>query len=123
MTNEIPTPQIRRAAPGDAAVQPELDGGPSGLRQRSNRDGLSMRDTESNILHRGSGEVAAPGKTSPAFVPLFYAHWMRAVFVHFEVEPAVLQNEVPFPLDLWQGRAFVSLVAFTMERLRPWIGG
>jgi len=54
---------------------------------------------------------------------LFYADWMRAVFIHFEVEPEALQREIPFALDLWQGQAFVSLVAFTMERLRTRIGG
>jgi len=48
---------------------------------------------------------------------------MRAVFIHFEVEPDALQSEIPFALDVWQGRAFVSLVAFTMERLRPRTGG
>jgi uncharacterized protein len=50
--------------------------------------------------------------------PLFLANWMRALFIHFETDPATLQNCVPFPLDLRDGRAYVSLVAFTMERMR-----
>src|SRR6266536_557867 len=123
MTKETPIPQLRIATPEGAAAHLECDRGPSGLRQSSRRDGFGMRDTESNILPGASGEMAAIGKRPPAFVPLFYADWMRAVFIHFEVEPEVLQSEIPFALDLWQGRAFVSLVAFTMYRLRPRIGG
>ncbi|MDP1587311.1 MAG: DUF2071 domain-containing protein [Prosthecobacter sp.] len=55
--------------------------------------------------------------------PLFYADWLDAVFLHFETDPVVLQQEVPWPLDLFDGRAFVSLVAFTMRDLRPRLGG
>lgn len=43
--------------------------------------------------------------------------------IHFEVEPEALQREVPFQLDLLNGRAFVSAVAFTMSRMRPRRGG
>jgi hypothetical protein len=43
--------------------------------------------------------------------------------VHFEVDADDLQRDVPFELDLWEGRAFVSLVAFTMRGLRPRFGG
>ena len=55
--------------------------------------------------------------------PLFLATWDRAVFIHYEADPVVLQREVPFPLDLRSGRAFVSLVAFTLRRMRPRFGG
>lgn len=55
--------------------------------------------------------------------PLFYADWLRAVFIHYEADPEALQREVPFELDLDDGRAFVSLVAFTMRDMRPRIGG
>jgi len=55
--------------------------------------------------------------------PLFFATWDRAVFIHYEADPIVLQREVPFPLDLRHGRAFVSLVAFTLQRMRPRRGG
>lgn len=50
--------------------------------------------------------------------PLFVADWVELFFLHFEVPVAVLQREVPFPLDLFEGRAFVSLVSFQLERLR-----
>lgn len=55
--------------------------------------------------------------------PLFYATWDRVVFIHYEADPVMLQECVPFPLDLEDGRAFVSLVAFTMRRMRPRCGG
>ena len=55
--------------------------------------------------------------------PLFYANWDHAVMIHYEVDPAALQSCVPFQLDLRDGRAFVSLVAFTLRRMRPRRGG
>ena len=55
--------------------------------------------------------------------PLFFADWMRVLMIHFEVDAAALQRGVPYELDLRDGRAFVSLVAFTMENMRPRIGG
>jgi uncharacterized protein YqjF (DUF2071 family) len=55
--------------------------------------------------------------------PLFLARWDRAVFISYSADAAVLQAQVPFPLDLRDGRAFVSIVAFTLSRMRPRIGG
>ncbi len=55
--------------------------------------------------------------------PLFLADWLRPVFVHYEVSAERLQREVPFELDLRDGKAYVSLVAFTMRRMRPFRGG
>ena len=55
--------------------------------------------------------------------PLFLAAWQRSVFIHYEADPSLLQREVPFALDLREGRAFVSIVAFTLWRMRPRLGG
>jgi uncharacterized protein YqjF (DUF2071 family) len=55
--------------------------------------------------------------------PLFLADWLRPVFLHYEIAADVLQPEIPFELDLREGKAYVSLVAFTMNRMRPRIGG
>ena len=55
--------------------------------------------------------------------PLFLAGWERVLFIHFEVDAAQLQRGVPFPLDLRDGKAFVSLVAFTMHDMRFRFGG
>ena len=61
--------------------------------------------------------LAIPGE------PMFYARWDRAVFIHYTADLATLQRDVPFELDLYDGRAFVSLVAFSLVRMRPRIGG
>jgi uncharacterized protein YqjF (DUF2071 family) len=55
--------------------------------------------------------------------PLFLADWDKALMIHYEVDAVALQEAVPFHLDLREGRAFVSLVAFTLRRMRPRIGG
>lgn len=55
--------------------------------------------------------------------PLFLAHWERALLIHYEVDAGVLQRELPFELDLWNGKAYLSLVAFTMRDMRPRLGG
>ena len=39
--------------------------------------------------------------------PLFLADWLRPVFVHYEVPAKELQRDVPFELDLYQGKAYV----------------
>ncbi len=48
---------------------------------------------------------------------------MSVLFMHYEIEPAVLQPQVPFALDVRDGRAYVSLVAFSQQKLRFAFGG
>ena len=55
--------------------------------------------------------------------PLFLSNWERVLFIHYAIDPRVLQPHVPFELDLHGGCAWVSLVAFTMTDLRPYCGG
>ena len=55
--------------------------------------------------------------------PLFLANWDRAVFIHYEADPVLLQRQVAFELDLRKNRAFVSVVAFTLSGLRLRFGG
>lgn len=50
--------------------------------------------------------------------PLFLADWKDVVMLHFEVEPLALQRLTTLEVDRFEGRAFVSLVAFRMERMR-----
>lgn len=47
--------------------------------------------------------------------------WTDLLFVHFEVDVAELRAVVPEPLslDLWEGKAYVGLVPFRMERIAP----
>jgi len=55
--------------------------------------------------------------------PLFICDWERILFVHYEANPTILQKQIPFDVDLFQGKAYVSCVAFTMTRVRPQLGG
>lgn len=61
--------------------------------------------------------LANPGE------PLLYADWDRVLMLHYEIDPAVLRPVVPFPLDLHRGKAYVTLVAFTLRKMRPRRGG
>ena len=54
---------------------------------------------------------------------LFQGAWMSVLFIHCEVDPARLQPEVPFRLDVREGKAYVSVVAFAQQRLRFAFGG
>jgi len=55
--------------------------------------------------------------------PLLISDWDRALMIHYEVDAEALQRIVPFELDLRDGRAFISLVAFTMRGMRFFRGG
>ncbi|MCI0536628.1 MAG: DUF2071 domain-containing protein [Verrucomicrobiales bacterium] len=55
--------------------------------------------------------------------PLLMADWERVLMIHFQADAEALQRDVPFPLDLRDGRAYVSLVAFTMRGMRLRFGG
>ncbi len=74
-------------------------------------------------MNRLSNSSAKSRLLSQSGQPLLLSDWMRALFIHFEVDPAALEADVPFGLDLHEGKAYVSLVAFTMKRLRPRWGG
>jgi len=54
---------------------------------------------------------------------MFIADWLDVIFVHFRVDAARLARRVPLQLDLYEGEAYLSLVAFTQSRLRPTVGG
>lgn len=54
---------------------------------------------------------------------VFKGEWMSVTFLHYEIEPARLQPHVPFALDVRDGKAYVSLVAFTQQKLRLAWGG
>jgi uncharacterized protein YqjF (DUF2071 family) len=55
--------------------------------------------------------------------PIFRADWLDVLFVHFETDAGRLQRSIPLALDLFGGRAYVSLIGFTQHRLRPALGG
>jgi hypothetical protein len=53
----------------------------------------------------------------------FLAQWTDALFIHFRLDRKLLQPQIPLELDLFDGSAFISLVAVTQRRLRPGWGG
>jgi hypothetical protein len=54
--------------------------------------------------------------------PLLTAEWRHLAMLNFDVDPAVLEPFVPrgTELDLWHGRALVSLVGFMFLKTRIW---
>ncbi len=61
--------------------------------------------------------LADPGE------PLLTDDWERVLMIHYEVDPVELAKGVPYPINLRDGRAYVSLVAFTMRGMKPARGG
>lgn len=55
--------------------------------------------------------------------PLFIADWRRALMIHYQVDADLLQQSVPIELHSIDGQAYVSVVAFTLRRMRPRFGG
>jgi len=51
----------------------------------------------------------------------YYQEWNDALFFHWKVDVETLRKFVPekLELDLLNGEAWISLVAFTMEKIRP----
>lgn len=57
----------------------------------------------------------------PAERPVMYQRWRTLLFLHWEVPAAELARLLPpgLTLDTFEGRAFVGLVPFTMQGVRP----
>jgi uncharacterized protein YqjF (DUF2071 family) len=51
----------------------------------------------------------------------YYQEWNNALFLHWKIPLEILRELVPKQLDIdtFDGNAYVSLVAFTMEKIRP----
>lgn len=51
----------------------------------------------------------------------FYQEWNNVIFLHWEVELAEVEKFVPqeLEIDYFDGKPWVSVVAFTMEGIRP----
>jgi uncharacterized protein YqjF (DUF2071 family) len=71
----------------------------------------------------GTSELARRRLLSLRREPLFHASWDNTLFIHYETDPGILQRSIPYPLDLFHERAFVSLVAFRLRGMRPRFGG
>ena len=70
--------------------------------------------------HRSS-EIARRRLLATPGEPLVVLEWQRVFFLHFEIDAEQIRKTVPPPyeLDLFEGRAIVSLVALTKRRFRP----
>jgi uncharacterized protein YqjF (DUF2071 family) len=59
--------------------------------------------------------------------PLIFQRWKDVIFLHYKASAQEIQKLVPFPLDLYEGAAVISIVPFQMDRIRfpflPWIPG
>ena len=51
----------------------------------------------------------------------YYQEWNNALFLHWEIAFDILRNHVPKDLhiDSYEGKYYISLVAFTMQKIRP----
>lgn len=51
----------------------------------------------------------------------YYQEWNNVIFMHWKVDEYLLRSFVPkeLEIDLFEGEAWVSIVAFTMEKIRP----
>ena len=74
-------------------------------------EGLSLSERAKARMKQSRGE------------PLFVADWDKVLMIHFAVDAKQLQCDVPFELDLREGSAFVTLVAFTLRDMHLACGG
>ncbi|HUP13193.1 MAG TPA: DUF2071 domain-containing protein, partial [Niastella sp.] len=51
----------------------------------------------------------------------YYQEWNHTLFLHWSLPVNVLRSAVPknLDIDLFDGQAWVSVVAFTMQKIRP----
>lgn len=74
-------------------------------------------------MRLNTGQLRGDISHASAVRPVFVADWLDATFIHFRIPANQLQPRVPLQLDLFNGDAYVSLVAFTQSNLRPVFGG
>lgn len=57
----------------------------------------------------------------PAFRPVMRQRWAGLLFLHWPVDPAVIQARLPGGLwvDTFEGQAWLGVVPFFMDRVRP----
>jgi uncharacterized protein YqjF (DUF2071 family) len=44
--------------------------------------------------------------------------WKHILFLHYQVDPVLLQELVPFKLDIYENKAIISIVSFKMDKIR-----
>lgn len=63
----------------------------------------------------------SPGRR-PSGAPAGYQCWRDLTFIHWRLPADLVRKAVPeeLALDLWDGWAWVALVPFDMQQIRPW---
>ncbi len=58
----------------------------------------------------------------PSRAPVGYQRWRDLSFLHWSLDPGMLREWIPSPLeiDTWNGLAWIGVVPFRMEGIRPW---
>jgi uncharacterized protein YqjF (DUF2071 family) len=79
--------------------------------------GIKKEDKLNDLLHHTHHRPY----DLPAGKWVYYQEWNDAVFLHWRVDREALRALVPrdLELDLHEGQAWVSVVAFNMEKIRP----
>jgi len=60
-------------------------------------------------------------RDKPSAFPVMRQRWSRLLFLHWPIEPEVIQASLPpgLTVDTFDGRAWIGVVPFYMERIRP----
>lgn len=68
-----------------------------------------------------TGEQRCDLRQRPAGQPVGYQRWNQLLFAHWQVDPAAVQATLPQGLfvDTFEGAAYLGIVPFAMERVRP----
>ena len=72
--------------------------------------------------HPGTQPIINGRATSKPDAIAGYQSWRNLLFLHWQVDADRLQAHVPSPLKIqtFDGTAWLGLVPFSMERIRPW---
>ncbi len=70
---------------------------------------------------RGEDPWLRTGLTRPEGAPAGYQRWSNLLFLHWQVEPDLVQATLPrgLTVDTFDGSAWLGIVPFFMERIRP----
>lgn len=74
-----------------------------------------------NDIQKLLNDIAHRPWEMPAGKWEFYQEWNDAIFLHWEVDMNALRLLVPenLEIDTFNGKCYVSIVAFTMQKIRP----
>ena len=82
---------------------------------------MSASPAASALAPDGAGIDRLAPTRRPAGRPVMYQRWRHLTFLHWSLPPEVMAPLLPpgLTLDTFEGRAWVGLVPFTMQGVRP----